>query len=119
MNTIYIKLVRYFIGLIVITCLAAALLFFITVGKPMAEDFHRLIRKQALYIAGITGDILTYNFSMDRLNHFLKITSDSYEMDIVLFDNSRNPIAGHADSRLRHRTFLSNPVIFQNQPFMC
>ena len=112
MNTIYIRLIRYFIGLIVLNCLAAALLFIITVGKPMAEDFHRLIRKQTLYIANITGEILTNDFSTDRLNHFLKNTSDSYEMDIVLFDHLRNPVAGHPGNAF-HRVRITDDMVKQ------
>jgi signal transduction histidine kinase len=96
-NTIYSKLARYFIGLMVVTCMAVVLLYFVTVGYPMARDFHRLMRKQIHYIAGLTEAVLEDN-STNGLAVFLKNTSESYEMSLVLLDNHGNTFAAYPES---------------------
>ncbi len=90
----YVKLVRYFSVLIIVTCLLSVGLFFLTLGKPLASDIHRLLRKQAGYIARLTEELIQQSASLDELNRFLKMTATSYETGIFLFDRNLEPVAG-------------------------
>lgn len=94
MSRIYLKLIRYFVVLIITTCFASMVLFFLTVGYPMARDFHRLLRKHAQYIGHLTGDLIERGASSDEMNRFLKTSSDSYEAGIILFNQDLIMVAG-------------------------
>lgn len=97
-SKIYLKLVRYFIALILITCFASMVLFFATVGYPMAKDFHRLLRKHALYISYLTSEKIRHGESIDEINRFLQTTAKSYEACVVLYDQNLKRLAGSDNS---------------------
>ncbi len=86
MNRTYIKLVRYFIFLIITTCLASLVLFFLTLGYPMSRDFHQQLRKHAVFIATITKDRIDLGISGQALAEFLDHTAQSYGAKVTLFD---------------------------------
>lgn len=93
-SRIYLKLVKYFVTLIITTIFACIILFFLTVGYPIVKDFHRWIRQHAQHIAHLTSDLLARGVSEEELNHFLISTSDSYESENVLYDSNLKIIAG-------------------------
>ena len=91
-TSIYIKLIRYFIGLILITCLACAALFFLTMGRPIAGQAHQLVKNHVRFIAGQVEHILIRN-DPGTLNRFLKEAGQAYGMDLTLFNEDMNPLA--------------------------
>ena len=97
-KTIYIKLLRYFVGLIVTTCLVSALLFLFTVGRPMARDIHRLLRDHTHLIALHIEQMISDGHSMDQVRSFIKKTADTYEMAVVLIGPTRHAIVSVPES---------------------
>ncbi len=93
-SRIYLKLVRYFVILIITTCFTSMVLFFVTVGYPMAKDFHRLLRNHAKYLGQQASEQLKKGVSIEEVSRFLTSASESYEAGIVLFNQDKLIVAG-------------------------
>ncbi len=92
-TSIYIKLIRYFIGLILITCLACAALFLTTMGRPIAGQAHQLVKNHVHFIAGQVEHILVQS-NHSALNRFLNEAGRAYGMDLALFNEDMDLQAG-------------------------
>ena len=92
-SRIYLKLVRYFIALILTTCLTSMILFFLSIGYPMAKDLHGLLRNHSKYISYLTGGMLDRGASEDELNRFFNKTAESYNTGIILLTSDLKRVA--------------------------
>lgn len=86
MNRLYLKLVRYFIGLMMVTCLASLILFFFTLGSPMAKDFHRMLRNNIYYIGWNIENQFEQGGIETDLGEFITQTARTYGVRAALLD---------------------------------
>lgn len=91
-KSIYIRLVRYFIGLILVTCLASAGLFLVTIGGPVAREAHQLVRNHVRFIAEQIKALPAQEDSRS-LEDFLRRTGRAYGIDLAVFNADLTPIA--------------------------
>lgn len=98
-TTIYSRLVRYFIGLMIITCLSTCLLFFFTAGRSMIKGLHQVVRKQAVFLADRTQDVITRSTEWKQVDEFLSGTADIYDKtSLYLFDYEGNLLSSSGAS---------------------
>ena len=93
MNRMYVRLVRYFIILMGVTCLASLVLFFATIGRPLAKDFHQMLRNNVLYIGWNAGQLLEQNRTGTDLDRFVQKTARTYSTRVIILDHRFQPLA--------------------------
>lgn len=91
---IYMKLAGYFAGLIFVTCAASGLLFFVTLGRPVAKEAHQLIRNHVRFIAAQAEALVAREEGRDAMQAFIDLVSDSYGMRAGIFDAQFVNVAG-------------------------
>ena len=91
-TSIYIKLIRYFIGLILITCLTCAALFLVTMGRPLARQAHTLVKNHVRFMAGQVEILMAQN-DPKALDRFLTDAGRAYGMDLALFNRDMEVLA--------------------------
>ncbi|MCG8685494.1 MAG: HAMP domain-containing histidine kinase [Desulfobacterales bacterium] len=94
---IYAKLIWYFAGLILLTCLISGVLFFFTVGRPIAKEGHQLIRNHVLFIAEQAENILVQGEKKSELDAFATSIFKRYKMSANILDSKYREVAGHPE----------------------
>lgn len=100
--TIYKKLVWYFSGLILVTCLATGALFYLTLGRPIAREGHQLIRNHVRFIAEQAADILTRGENIFALEALIASVTKGGRMTASILDSQFQQIAGSPESSEHH-----------------
>jgi len=78
----------YFLSIILTTLVTVTLLFFFTVGRPLARDIHAQLRNHTHYLASLVRDVTRGPELVRAFDRF----SDHYGFDIALFDHNRHKI---------------------------
>lgn len=83
----------YFCGIIMATLAAVALLFFFTVGRPLAREVHAMLRSHTTYLASLVQGMETHPPDPHLLVRAFDRFNEHYGFDIALFDGDRRLIA--------------------------
>lgn len=95
---LYITMTLYFLCVIVTTLVAVTIVFFFTVGRPLAREVHTMLRSHTLYLAGLVQDAEASDSDGQDLVTAFDRFRECYGFDIALFDHDRRPIAVTSES---------------------
>ncbi len=91
-SKLYMKMAVYFSGIIATTLVAVALLFFFSMGRPLARDIHTMLRNHTRYLGMLVRDSAGPSRDMDAVARSVHQFSRSYGFHIAVFDENRNPL---------------------------
>lgn len=88
---LYVAMALYFMCVIAVTLAAVTLLFFFTVGRPLARELHTMLRNHTRYLADLVrhADVIDTGVLVRDFDRF----RESYGFDIVLYDADHHPLA--------------------------
>lgn len=101
----------YFLSIIVTTLAAVTILFYFTVGRPLARDIHAMLRSHVQYLASMIKDSDLRHEDGQILIRSLDRFTDYYGFDIVLFDRDSHRIM--SSSSLKDKTITLTDAMIE------
>ena len=86
-NKLYMKITAYFLMIIATTLVAVSLLFFFTMGRPMARDVHTMLRNHTRYLENLVRDSAGNG---EHMLASLERFSAHYGFGLALFNERRH-----------------------------
>jgi signal transduction histidine kinase len=90
---LYVAMALYFMCVIAVTLAAVTLLFFFTVGRPLAREVHTMLRSHTRYLAEQVRQADVADAGAQILVRDFDRFRQSYGFDIVLYDADHHPLA--------------------------
>ncbi len=91
-SKLYMKMAGYFSAIIAVTLVAVALLFFFTLGLPLARDIHSMLRNHTRYMGALVKDAAGPARDMDAVSKAVRLFSEEYGFDVGLFGENKRPV---------------------------
>lgn len=111
-SKLYMKMAVYFSGIIATTLVAAALLFFFTMGRPLAHDIHTMLRNHTRYVGALVKDTAGASQDMKSVSASLNLYSANYGFDVAIINTKKHPVV--LSPGFQEKDITLTPTMFQS-----
>lgn len=105
-SRLYMKMALFVSGIIATTLLAVMLLFYFTLGKPLARDIHAMLKNHTRYLGTLVRDAADTG-AMERAIHGF---AHSYGFHVIVFDEKGKPLI--SETAAGHPAVVITPPMF-------
>jgi signal transduction histidine kinase len=111
-SKLYMKIALYFSGIIATTLVAVSLLFFFTMGRPLAHDIHTMLRNHTRYVGALVKDSAGTSQDMRSVSASVNLYSANYGFDVAIINTNKHPLV--LSPGLNEKNITLTPAMFQS-----
>lgn len=108
-SKLYVRMTAYLLAMIGITLLGATMVFFLTVGKPMAKHLHAMLRSHANYMESLMTDLISEDVPPADIEKAINRFSESYGFLAAVMDEENRML--FATATLQDRPVVINSAM--------
>lgn len=111
-SKLYMKMAVYFSGIIATTLVAVSLLFFFTMGRPLAHDIHTMLRNHTRYVGALVKDTAGTSQDMKSVSASVNLYSANYGFDVAIINTNKHPVV--LSPGLQEKDITLTPTMFRS-----